>query len=110
MKRINRILKIDEFQEIIRVAPFIKTQQYIIHHRPNDGAMRIGIRVSKKNNGNAVTRNKIKRQIRAIIAKNIDLTISEDVIIVVRQSYATDAFAENESALTKAFEQIGDQH
>jgi ribonuclease P protein component len=73
MKRENRVLKHQEFDAIIQSTPFIRSQHYVIHYRQNVANLaRIGISVSKKN-GDAVTRNRIKRQVRAMIAGGYDL-------------------------------------
>lgn len=109
MKRVNRILKRQEFVEIITKTPVIKTKHYVIHFRENsNGYSRIGISVSKKN-GHAVIRNKIRRQIRSMIAKEYDLNRSLDLIIIVRANYVTEEFSLEKSELIAGLEKIGEQ-
>lgn len=110
MKRENRILKHSEFDEIIRRSPAIRTNHYVIHHRDNNfKKTRIGIAVSKKN-GNAVTRNRIKRQIRAMLAGNWDFATARDIIIIVRTTYQTSQFNSEQEELLASLGKIGEAH
>jgi ribonuclease P protein component len=110
MKRENRVLKHQEFDEIIRSYPYVKSHNYVIHYRQNvANKARIGISVSKKNGG-AVERNLIKRQIRAIIAKDYDLTKPNDLIIIVKASYDPEHFHEEEAELISLLATIGEKH
>ncbi len=109
MKRINRVLKRPEFSEIITETPVVKSKHYVIHFRENTyGYSRIGISVSKKN-GHAVVRNKIRRQIRAMIASEYDLNRPLDLIIIVRVNYDTEEFSLEKSELLESLAKIGEQ-
>jgi ribonuclease P protein component len=110
MKRENRVLKHQEFDCIIQSTPFVRSQHYVIHYRQNvANKARIGISVSKKN-GDAVTRNRIKRQVRAMIAGGYDLKQSFDIIIIVRSSYHPEQFHEEEKELLSSLSKIGEKH
>ena len=69
-----------------------------------DGIYKFGISVSKKL-GNAVKRNKIKRQIREIISKN-NYENNFNCIIIVRKSYLEQTFLENSNDLNYIFNKI----
>ena len=59
-----------EFQEIIKSCKNKKSKLYVIYYRKNNNNYnRYGISVGKKV-GNAVIRNKLKRQIKDILRKN----------------------------------------
>lgn len=108
MKRINRVLKRPEFSEIIAKTPVVKSKHYVIHFRKNEyGYSRIGISVSKKN-GHAVVRNKIRRQIRAMIAADYDLSKPFDLIIIVRVNYNPEEFLSEKSELLESLAKIGE--
>lgn len=108
MKRINRVRKHQEFDSIIHESHAIKSKHFAVYyHRKEELLTRIGISVSKKN-GNAVTRNLIKRQIRAIIGSNLPLNLPYDIIVIARVSYQTNEFVSNTKELIENFAKIGD--
>ena len=110
MKRANRILKYEEFQEIIHSAPVVKSKHFVIHYRANQQErLRIGIHVTKRN-GHAVKRNKIRRQVRAMLAKDADFAKPIDLIIIVRNSYDPTKFVELEAELQDDLAQMGARH
>jgi ribonuclease P protein component len=110
MKRINRILKHQEFDDIIRSSPFIKSQHFVIHFRESEKKLtRIGVMVSKKN-GNAVVRNKIKRQIRAIVGATLDYSKQFDIVIIARVSYDPTKFHDEETELASSLMKIGEKN
>ncbi|NCA96267.1 MAG: ribonuclease P protein component [Methanomicrobia archaeon] len=87
MKVKNRVKKHEEFTKIINNAHVEKNAYFIGYILKNEfGYTRIGISVSKRL-GIAVTRNRIKRQIRSMIGENLSLDASVDIILVVRVSY-----------------------
>jgi len=105
MKRQFRILKHQEFDRIIQAGKSVKSAHYSIFFQPSEGKTRIGIAVSKKNGG-AVARVKMKRQIRAMIAENCDLSRPIDLIIVVRPSYKTEDYVNEKEELYRCLTNI----
>lgn len=70
MKRFEMIKKDTDFRNIIHHAKFKKNKYYVVYNQESTYPYpKFGIAVGKKL-GNAVTRNKIKRQIRMIITNN----------------------------------------
>ena len=57
-----------------------------------------------------MTRNRIKRQIRAMIAAGYDLKQNFDIIIIVRSSYDPEQFHEEETELFSSLPKIGEKH
>ena len=95
MKTKNTSNKYLEDKEILNLRKFKRNALFIIYFRTNNyGFTRIGLLVSKKN-GNAVTRNKIKRQLRSMIDQTIDYKRNIDLIILVSKSYNINKFEEN---------------
>ena len=87
MKRKETIKDKRDFTDIIKNHPYIKNNYFIIYIRNReDNKNYYGIAISTKL-GNAVTRNKLKRQIRNIIDdyKNI-FPKSKDYIIMIRKA------------------------
>ncbi len=106
MKRKNRIRKNSNFKEIISKHQQIKNNEFVIYSNKNDlGYTRIGISVSSKI-GNAVTRNKIKRQIKAIIKDLTKLDKNTDIVIIVREGFKNNTFKENYDSLKTMFKEL----
>lgn len=104
MKKINIIKKNQEFTRIIKSQKSYKTDAYIIYiERNKDEIYHFGISISKKI-GNAVTRNKIKRQIKSIIDKK-DYKKNFNCIIIVRKNFLKNSFLQNEEILMKFFKE-----
>ena len=103
MKKINIVKKNLEFARIIKENNSYKTSSYIIYiERTNDLRYHFGVSVSKKI-GNAVIRNKIKRQIKSIIDKK-DYKNNFNCIIIVRKNFLNNSFLKNEEILMEVFE------
>ncbi len=69
MDKFHTVKKNFEFSNIIHNGKFVKNENYVIYYKDNNlDHYRFGISVSKKL-GNAVQRNKYKRQVRSIIDK-----------------------------------------
>ncbi len=84
MKKINIIKSSREINSILNKKNSIKNKYFYIYKDINNlNRYRFAICVSKKI-GNAVTRNKIKRQIKDIIDKsNLRFKYNEDYVIIV---------------------------
>ncbi len=99
MKRSNRLLKDADFQNILAKKTTYKHHQFVIYGTTNQlGLTRIGLSVSKKL-GNAVVRNKIRRQLRMMMIQDLNLQDAVDYLIVVRSDYLKNTFLENKTQL-----------
>ena len=109
MKKEYRVRKHREFDRIIHAGAKVKTPHYTIYvEKAEDQAhSRIGLAVSKKN-GNAVTRVRIKRQVRATVSRHFDCKPRLNLIIVIRPSYSPEEKVGNEEELAKALAEIKD--
>ena len=95
----NRIKKYSEFQKVIEANDIKKTCFFVSYRLRNDlGYSRFGISVPKKT-GNAVIRNRIKRQVRAAIGLSTDFSESIDVVLIIRKSYEISNFAQIKSEI-----------
>lgn len=105
MKKKYRICRNEEFQTILHKRKFInKSGITVYYERRKEAHPRFGFAVPKKM-GNAVLRNKTKRQLREMIR---DLTIIEDFdyIVMVRKSYYERSFEENKKDLETALKSV----
>lgn len=109
MKKINILKESYDFDRIIKNNKPYKYKDYIIYiERINDRELtknyKFGFSVGKKI-GHAVVRNKIKRQLKAIVDKK-DYQNNFNCIIIVGRGILTRSFSEMEQNLLKAFETL----
>ena len=101
MKVINRIKDSDEFVLTVKKGKTLKAPSYVVHYLKTErNICRIGLSVSKKI-GNAVTRNRIKRQIRAMCNSLINYSdYTFDIVIVVKEQFLDQNFNDNKTKYT----------
>ena len=100
MKKRDIVTKNQDFSKIIQNRKYMKNNLFIIYYKENNLTnVRFGISVSKKI-GNAVVRNKIKRQMKNIIDNNKNLFKKEtDYIIIIRRGILDCTFHQIEENL-----------
>ena len=86
MNRYHRVTNNLDFTRIIHKGSSIKTDALVLYYTRNSDLLKVGFAVSKKV-GNAVTRNKVKRQLRSIFRNYINQYPTLEIIVVVRKSY-----------------------
>ena len=108
MKVINRIKSNEDFAFTVKKGEILKHSPYLIHFIKNDlNVCRIGISVSKKV-GNAVTRNRVKRQTRAMCDSLVQYTSHTfDVVIIIKPEFLNGSFDDNKKVLNNLLSQIG---
>lgn len=100
MKVKYRVKSHEDFQEVIKEKKTVSNRIYVLYYKKNElDHSRVGISSSKKL-GNAVTRNKIRRQIRMMAQQVINFENSIDYCIIVRKSYLEQTFEDNKKELS----------
>jgi ribonuclease P protein component len=107
MKKKNVVKENRDFSNLITGGKKYWNDTFSIYYGNNNcNNYRFGISVSKKI-GNAVIRNKIKRQIRSIIDKHKNIYQNEkDYIIIVRKNYINLNFSEIEMKFLELMKKI----
>lgn len=102
MKKLYRIRKNEEFSRIINEKHSVASACFVLYTSlKRESNVRVGISVSKKL-GDAVDRNRIKRQVREMARALIDFENDrKDVIIIVRNPYLNNSFEDNKTDLEK---------
>lgn len=108
MKVVNRIKDSKDFASTIKNGKTTKNQSFVLHYQVSKlDYTRVGISVSKKI-GNAVTRNRVKRQMRAMIDSLIDYNLNKfNLVIIARQDFLKKNFTDNKVLLSNLFNQVG---
>lgn len=106
MKVKYRVKTHEDFQEVIKEKKTVSNRIYVLYYKKNElNHSRVGISASKKL-GNAVTRNKIRRQIRMIAQQVINFENSIDYCIIVRKSFLENKFEDNKKELSILIEKV----
>jgi ribonuclease P protein component len=100
MKKEFRVKKSSEIEGIIKLKQSVGNRHFVIYKKQNheNKHFRAAISVSKKF-GNAVQRNKIKRQVRQIIGR-FDILPNMDIFVVCKNAANQLSFSEIEQSLT----------
>ena len=100
MKKLNIIKKQDEINNIIKTGNLTKNRYFFIYNKERDPKYyRFCICVSKKL-GNAVVRNKNKRQIKDIIDKsNLVFKSNMDYVIILRKEISNISYEDKKKYL-----------
>lgn len=106
MKKALRVKRNEDFQTIIQHRCSVACKEFVLYSLKNEFKhVRIGFSVSKKL-GNAVTRNRIKRQCREMAADVIDKNQAYDYVLIVRQGYLKNDYQDNLKSLTALYQRM----
>lgn len=95
MKKAFRVCKNYEFSSIIQNRQFVKSSSFVLYFKKREEEhARVGISVGKKI-GNAVCRNKVKRQVRSMVDELFNFEEPYDLIIIIRPGYMSHSYLEN---------------
>lgn len=108
LKKTNRITKDKEFDRAFKTGQSFYTKIFGIKAANNDlAAVRLGILVSTKVSKKAVIRNKLKRQIREIIQKELpNLKTGKDLVIIVFSEILDKDFVEIKEMIVGALRKL----
>jgi len=83
-----KLLNADDFSSVFNFRKRLSSEHIFLHYAPNAlGHFRIGFVVAKKMEKKAVRRNYIRRSIREVIKREIDKSLSVDIVFRVKKTY-----------------------
>lgn len=105
MRKELRIRKSQEFTEIIKNRNFYSSNVMTIYVREKEEHNRVGLSVGKKV-GNAVVRNKVKRQVRMMVQEIYTFEENFDTIILIRDKFTQESYESNKKVLEKLLKKV----
>lgn len=106
MRKELRVRKSQEFSEIIKNRDYVSSNVMTLYVKEKkEDKNRVGISVGKKV-GNAVIRNKVKRQLRMMIQETYTFEENFDTIILVRDQFAKESYESNKKVLEKLLKKV----
>lgn len=106
MKKINRLLKSQDFKKVVKHKKSYSNQSFILYFLPNnENHIRIGVSVNKKY-GKAVERNLAKRQVRMMCDSIFPIELSYDLVLIIRNDYIKKTYEENLNNLSILFQKL----
>lgn len=107
MKKRYRIRKNQEFKALIAKHNHFVSSAFIIYAQKRIFLnARVGLSVSSKL-GNAVKRNKIKRQIRMMLSESFSFDdYNYDIVIICRKNYLFNKYLDNKKDLLKLLRKV----
>ncbi|HPX33104.1 MAG TPA: ribonuclease P protein component [Erysipelotrichaceae bacterium] len=106
MKKELRVKTNEEFQKIITCGKCKTSHSFVMCYYPTEKERdRIGISVGKKI-GNAVIRNKVKRQVRMMVQQSCNFKTGYDYIFIVRTNYLKFDYQKNKNDLSRLYNSV----
>lgn len=106
MKSIYRLKKDADFKVLISKKNITRSPIFTLYMGFNNlDHTRVGISVSKKV-GNAVVRNKIRRQMKAIIFKQLNFEEKRDLLFIIKNDYLLRSYQAIEQEVKNHFIKI----
>ena len=100
MKVKFRVKTHEDFQSVIKENKSVSNRIFVLYYKKNNlDHSRVGISASKKL-GNAVVRNKIRRQVRMMAKKVINFEHPIDYCLIVRKSFLNETFELNQKEMS----------
>src|SRR5690606_39632499 len=98
-----------EFRRAMRDGARAGRDAIVVHLAPGDGNAKVGFVVSRAV-GNAVTRNLIKRRMRALVAERLDaLPAGSFVVVRALPAAATTSYSELGAQLDSGLRRVGER-
>lgn len=96
----------DDFRVAVRGGSRAGRDAIVVHLAPGDGNAKVGFVVSRSV-GNAVTRNLVKRRLRAVVGQRLDeIPAGSKLVVRAHPAAANTGFAELERQFTSSLARV----
>lgn len=107
LKKGQRLVATSDFRRIYRQGVSVASDHLVLYYLPSNNGVRVGLSVSKKL-GSSVTRNRIKRLLRAACSRALPLLRgSYDIVIIARAPVLGLDYGATEKVVREIFERSG---
>ena len=106
MRKELRVKKSQEFSEIMGYKKYYNSDVMTLYVKPKkEETNRVGLSVGKKI-GNAVVRNKVKRQVRMMVQETYTFEENFDTIILIRKKFTEESYDSNKKVLEMLLKKV----
>lgn len=106
MRKELRVKKSQEFSEIMNYKRYYNSDVMTLYVKPKkEETNRVGLSVGKKI-GNAVVRNKVKRQVRMMVQETYTFEENFDTIILIRKKFTEESYDSNKKVLEMLLKKV----
>ena len=106
MRKELRVKKSQEFSEIMNYKRYYNSDVMTLYVKPKkEEVNRVGLSVGKKI-GNAVIRNKVKRQVRMMVQETYTFEENFDTIILIRKKFIEESYDSNKKVLEMLLKKV----
>ena len=106
MRKELRVKKSQEFSEIMNYKRYYNSDVMTLYVKPKkEEKNRVGLSVGKKI-GNAVVRNKVKRQVRMMVQETYTFEENFDTIILIRKKFTEESYDSNKKVLEMLLKKV----
>lgn len=106
MRKELRVKKSQEFSEIMNYRKYYNSDVMTLYVKPKkEEVNRVGLSVGKKI-GNAVMRNKVKRQVRMMVQETYTFEENFDTIILIRKKFIEESYDSNKKVLEMLLKKV----
>ena len=106
MRKELRVKKSQEFSEIMNYKRYYNSDVMTLYVKPKkEEKNRVGLSVGKKI-GNAVVRNKVKRQVRMMVQETYTFEENFDTIILIRKKFIEESYDYNKKVLEMLLKKV----
>ncbi len=106
-ERTAKLVKTDEFSSVFDFKDRLRCQYFVLHYKPNQQHLRLGLVVGKKIHKSAVRRNYMRRVLRDLFRRHPSrMLLSYDLVIRITRRFDQRDYHEIERQFQRLMQQL----